>query len=113
MVVVAGIDVSKVSLEVWVDDGPAKRFDNSTVGITALVEWLKGQGVSLAVYEPTGGYERQLAKQLDEAGLSADMVHPNKVRYFARAHGFDKTGSGRSGSVAVWRDVYPGGHAAA
>ena len=31
MVVVAGIDVSKVSLEV--DDGPAKRFDNSTDGI--------------------------------------------------------------------------------
>ena len=79
MVVVAGIDVSKVSLEVWVDDGPAKRFDNSTVGIT-----MAEGAVSLAVYE-----RRQLAKQLDEAGLSADMVHPNKVRYFARAHGFE------------------------
>ena len=99
MVVVAGIDVSKVSLEVWVDDGPAKRFDNSTDGITALVEWLKGQGVSRAVYEPTGGYERQLAKQLDEAGLSADMVHPNKVRYFARAHGFEAKTDGLDARV--------------
>ena len=26
MVVVAGIDVSKVSLEVWVDDGPGETF---------------------------------------------------------------------------------------
>ena len=47
MVVVA-IDVSKVSLEVWVDDGPAKRFDNSTDGIAALAEWLKERDVSEA-----------------------------------------------------------------
>ena len=33
MLVVAGIDVGKDSLEVCVDDGPAKRFDNSTAGI--------------------------------------------------------------------------------
>ena len=37
MVVVAGIDVGKVSLEVWAGDGPAQRFDSSTLGIAALV----------------------------------------------------------------------------
>ena len=77
MVIVAGIDVGKVSQEVWAGDGPAQRFDSSTLGIAALVEWLKGQGVSVAVCEPTGGYDRQLISQLEEAGLSADMVHPN------------------------------------
>ena len=61
MVVVAGIDVSKVSLEAWVAHGPTVlRFDNSTDGITALAEWLKERDVSEAVCEPTGGYERQL-----------------------------------------------------
>ena len=43
MVVVAGIDVGKVSLEVWSGAGPAKRFDNSTAGIGVLVKWLKAQ----------------------------------------------------------------------
>ena len=54
MVVVAGIDVGKDSLEVWSGDGPAKRFDNSTAGISVLVDWLKEQDSS---GEPTGGYE--------------------------------------------------------
>ena len=48
MVVVAGIDVGKDSLEVWSGDGPAKRFDNSTAGISVLVDWLKEQDVSVA-----------------------------------------------------------------
>ena len=42
MVAVAGIDVGKDSLEVWVDDGPAKRFDNSTAGISVLVGLAEG-----------------------------------------------------------------------
>ena len=49
MEVVAGIDVGKDSLEVWVDDGPAKRFDNSTAGISVLVDWLKEHDVSEAM----------------------------------------------------------------
>jgi transposase len=99
MVVVAGIDVSKVSLEVWVDDGPAKRFDNSTDGIAALAEWLKERDVSEAVCEPTGGYERQLIGQLDEAGLSAYTVHPNRVRSLARARGFEAKTDGLDAQV--------------
>ena len=99
MVVVAGIDVGKDSLEVWVDDGPAKRFDNSTAGISVLVDWLKEQDVSVAACEPTGGYERQLAKQLDEAGLIPHMVHPVKMRSLARAHGFEAKTDGLDAQV--------------
>ena len=36
---------------------------------------------------------------MDEAGLSADMVHPNKVRYFARAHGFEAKTDGLDARV--------------
>ena len=99
MVVVAGIDVGKDSLEVWSGDGPAKRFDNSTAGISVLVDWLKEQDVSVAVYEPTGGYERQLAKRLDEAGLIPHMVHPVKMRSLARAHGFEAKTDGLDAQV--------------
>ena len=99
MVVVAGIDVGKDSLEVWSGDGPAKRFDNSTAGISVLVDWLKEQDVSVAVYEPTGGYERQLAKQLDEAGLIPHMVHPIRMRSLARAHGFEAKTDGLDAQV--------------
>ena len=99
MVVVAGIDVGKDSLEVWFDDGPAKRFDNSTAGISVLVDWLKEQDVSVAACEPTGGYERQLVKQLDEAGLIPHMVHPVKMRSLARAHGFEAKTDGLDAQV--------------
>ena len=36
--------------------------------------------IALAVYEPTGGYERLLATMLAEAGLPASRLHPDKVR---------------------------------
>lgn len=85
----AGIDVGKASLEVWVDSGPVRRFDNTREGITILAQWLGDQGVVLAVCEPTGGYERQLASGLREAGLGVHLAHPNRVRAFARACGYE------------------------
>jgi transposase len=99
MLVVAGIDVGKDSLEVCVDDGPAKRFDNSTAGIRVLVDWLKEHDVSEAAYEPTGGYERQLVRQLDEAGLIPRMVHPIRMRSLARARGFEAKTDGLDAQV--------------
>ena len=99
MLVVAGIDVGKDSLEVCVDDGPAKRFDNSTAGIRVLVDWLKEHDVSEAAYEPTGGYERQLVRQLDEAGLIPRMVHPFRMRSLARARGFEAKTDGLDAQV--------------
>ncbi len=99
MGVVVGIDVGKVSLKAWAGIGPAQRFNSSTDGIAALVEWLSGQGVSVAVCEPTGGNERQLISQLEEAGLRAHMVHPNKVRSFARACGYEAKTDGLDAQV--------------
>ena len=84
---VAGIDVSKAGLEVWVEAGPARRFSNNEEGIGALVEWLGHHGVNEAVYEPTGGYELEVGQRLSEKGIKARRVHPNKVRGLARAWG--------------------------
>ena len=108
MVVVAGIDVGKDSLEVWVDDGPAKRFDNSTAGISVLVDWLKEHDVSEAAYEPTGGYERKLVRQLDEAGLIPRMVHPIRMRSLARARGFEAKTDGLDAQVlSLYGHTFP------
>lgn len=87
MKVVAGIDVGKAQLDVSVAGGPVRRFANTTVGITALVRWLQAAGVTVAVCEPTGGYERQLVRRLRTALPSVVVAHPNKVRAFARACG--------------------------
>lgn len=87
MEVVAGIDVGKTQLDVSVGSGAVQRFENSRAGITALVRCLKRAGVTVAVCEPTGGYERQLVKRLHTALPMVEVAHPNKVRAFARACG--------------------------
>ena len=62
---------------------------HSAEGITGLVSWLALEGIAGAVCEPTGGYEREVMRRLEEAGLRAHRVHPNKVRAFARASGYE------------------------
>jgi transposase len=87
MKVAAGIDVGKAELDVSIATGSVRRFANSTAGITALVGWVKAEGVTVAVCEPTGGYERQLVRRLRQALPAVVVAHPNKVRAFARACG--------------------------
>ena len=84
---VAGIDVSKAGLEVCIGAGRLQHYENSKAGIRALVKRMERESVGLAVYEPTGGYEREMARGLREGGIRAGRVHPNKVRAFARAGG--------------------------
>ncbi len=87
MKVMAGIDVGKRSLDVSVAAGPARRFDNTPAGRTALVEWLERQGATEVVCEPTGGYERPLVRRVQATGWPIHLVHPNRVRHFAQAAG--------------------------
>ena len=86
---VAGIDVGKWRLDVSVAQGPVQGFDNTAEGIAALLGWVTSQGASEAVCEPTGGYEREVVRQLRESGLPVHVAHPNKVRNFARAAGHE------------------------
>ena len=67
--------------------GRLQRYENSKKGIRALVKRLGRERMALAVYEPTGGYERQLEGELREGGIRGYRAHPNKVRAFARASG--------------------------
>ena len=70
MVVVAGIDVSKATLDVLVSEGDVCRFNNTGKGISSLLKHIERQGVTKAVCESTGGYERLVVGKLREGRRS-------------------------------------------
>ena len=88
MVVVAGIDVSKATLDVSVSERSVLRFQNSTTGIRKLLRHLKRSGVTKAVCESTGGYERLVVGKLRKAAVNV-QVTLRRVRAFARACGYE------------------------
>ena len=85
---VAGIDVSKATLDVAQScAGEVKQFPNDAEGVEALVETLKAAAVDLVVMEATGGYETAVATALVGAGFRVAVVNPRQVRDFAKASG--------------------------
>ena len=89
MVVAAGIDVSKATLDVSVSEGRVLRFDNSATGIRRLLRHLERAGVTKEVCESTGGYERLVVGKLREMTINVQVAHPVRVRVFARACGYE------------------------
>lgn len=85
---IVGIDVSKDLLDVTVlQTGAEFQIGNDEAGWAELIERLKGHAVKAIGLEPSGGYERGLAKALRKADLSVRFVNPYRVRQFARALG--------------------------
>jgi transposase len=85
-----GVDVSKDRLDVArCDRDGVVAYANDAAGIASLVRSLAEARATLAVVvvEATGGLERPLLEALLEAGLPAALVHPGRVRYFAKALG--------------------------
>ena len=89
MAVVAGVDVSKATLDVSVSEGSVLRFENSATGIRRLLSHLERAGATKAVCESTGGYERLVVSKLREKRLSVQVAHPVRVRASARACGYE------------------------
>jgi transposase len=52
-----------------------------------LIAWLRRHKVGKAVMEASGGYERDWAKALREAGIEVRIVDPKRVRNFASSAG--------------------------
>ena len=85
---VAGIDVSKATLDVAVlPAGEVLQFSNDANGIEELSKKLKSAAVDLVVMEATGGYETAVATALVGTGLRVAVVNPRQVRDFAKATG--------------------------
>ena len=108
MTMVAGIDVGKANLDVSVSGGPVLRFDNTATGITKLRKDLQEHDTTLAVCEPTGGYERLLTSRLRETDIAVHVVHPGRVRAFAKACGYEaKTDPLDAQVLSRYGEVFP------
>jgi transposase len=85
---VVGIDVSKKSLDIFIDSIDQRfTLDNSDPAIAVLVDRLRAANVRLVVIEATGRYHRCLAGTLLAAGIATSVVNPQRVREFAKAMG--------------------------
>jgi len=91
-----GIDVSKDTLELAMDDKSKTRcFDNDEKGIKQVMACIKASetanvpvAVGAIVLEATGGFERQAAIALCEAGWPVMVLNPRQARDFAKAMGY-------------------------
>ena len=99
MMIVVGADVGKVNLEVSVSEGPVVRFDNTVEGVARLLRHLREHGANLVVCEATGGYERLLVGRLRKVRIPVHVAHPNRVRAFARACGYEAKTDPRDAQV--------------
>ncbi len=85
-----GIDVAKEKLDLArsdSDDDRVDTFGNDPDAIARIVRLLTAAKPAMVVVESTGGLERPLLEALLEAGLPAALVHPGRVRHFAKAMG--------------------------
>jgi transposase len=83
-----GIDIAKQHLDVCVvPDRRTFRFPYRDAGLKELIARLLQVNPTLIVVEATGGYERRLAAELLEAGLSLAVINPARVRQLAKGHG--------------------------
>lgn len=92
-IIVAGIDVGKSKLDVYVDPsrgdlaGESYRVDNTSAGHALLIERLRKSRVQVAAFEASGGYERAAMTALDGAAIKLRLLDPFRVRQFCKASG--------------------------
>ena len=83
-----GIDVSKAELDIAVgQEGETWQAKNATKAIRACVRRIKNMHPELVVLESTGGLEKQMINILQEEEIPVALVHPGRVRDFAKGIG--------------------------
>jgi transposase len=91
-----GIDVSKNTLELALDDkSKTQCFDNNEQGIKQVMACLKAAtngiapvSVGVILLEATGGLERKAAIAFCEAGWPVMVINPRQARDFAKSMGY-------------------------
>jgi transposase len=84
---IVGIDVSKRKLDWCIRSVAHGTVPNTSSDCEALAEMLLGRGITVAVMEASGGYERTAAAALRKSGILARVADPKRVRAFAGAAG--------------------------
>lgn len=83
-----GIDVSKTKLDIALGvSGEYWREENDSDGIQHIIERMKALLSPLVIVESTGGLETALITELFAAGIAFSLIHPVRVRQFARSIG--------------------------
>jgi transposase len=86
--VVVGIDVAKDKVDACIRSLSLRQtFPSTPQGYRQLVAWLRKHKVDKAAMEASGGYERDWAKLLRQAGIEVRIVDPKRVRSFALSAG--------------------------
>lgn len=109
MVRLAGIDVSKETLDVHVAPlGKSRTVAYDEAGLAELCRWLVGAGVALVALEASGGYERRVREVLEDAGIVVRRLNPLRVRRFAELKGrLAKTDRLDARTIAEFARDYP------
>lgn len=87
---VVGIDVSKATLDVFVEldkKGKHRQFANTEGGFRDLLAWAKRLGINTphACMEATGPYWERLARYWFKSGLPVSVVNPSCIKRFAQS----------------------------
>jgi transposase len=88
MVKTAGIDVSKLWLDVAI--WPTRdeiRVSRDGAGLALLIAWLGEHEVARVGVEASGGYEREVIDTLQAASFEVALLNALRVRRFAEAKG--------------------------
>ncbi len=85
-IVVAGIDVSKKSLNVHIN-GRDDTATNDTDGFRKIAGILSDGGAERVVVEATGRMHRGILQSLQDRGFEVCLVNPRQSRNFAKATG--------------------------
>src|SRR5919198_6281008 len=86
--IVVGIDVAKDKVDACIRSWSQRQtFPSTPEGRRSLVRWLRKHKVGKAAMEASGGYEREWAKVLRQAGIEVRIVDPKRVRSFALSAG--------------------------
>jgi transposase len=109
MVRLAGIDVSKQTLDVLVlPSGERRTVSYDRCGLGELRQWLVDLGVTVAAVEASGGDEREVSDLLEAAGLVIHRLNPLRVRRFAELRGrLAKTDRLDARTIAEFIQAYP------
>ena len=91
MKVFVGVDVGKVSLDVYFNYNHSK-IDNNTDGFKILETKIRDVSQNnsdfVMVCEASGGYEKDLLSFFNSKGYGTHIAHANKVKAFARSKGY-------------------------
>lgn len=87
-----GIDICKEKLDVYFSiSQQTAQFENNFNGWKKLVTALRKTNNPFVLFEATGGYEKDLMKNLDEKQILFRMLNPRQVRDFAKSRNLAKT----------------------